>query len=400
MTKQVKEFLLDQATGEVNVEYDDDSTIKYNLSNAVTATQSAQVNASGTRGVEKTTGPVPVLLASCAIGATISASGTGTLIPAVRIPIFAGDIFGGETLRFAAQLSYTGVAAGRGWALSVVAPGASSGVVVAQQFPTTTVLYTDIDVSLHIDPARKAVRIPVVTVPATGLSAGQSTTAAASATVDFTTDRELLLTIMPQSGDRATLRGFSLTMNKIHRPEALRALICYGDSLTFGVGATAGNDYPTALSRASALMVRNEGVAGETAQQITSRVVANAASLGTFPTIFQMGRNNVGQASMQSDVLASLAASIAALGHGKFLVGSVTPMSTETLGTSNRTAIIACNAAIAAAYPDNYVDTLTALATNAGEIPGASYSDTTHFTDAGYLILAQTYATAVAAKGW
>ena len=42
MTKQVKEFLLDQATGEVNVEYDDDSTTKYNLSNAVTATQSAQ----------------------------------------------------------------------------------------------------------------------------------------------------------------------------------------------------------------------------------------------------------------------------------------------------------------------------------------------------------------------
>jgi len=42
MTKVVKEFLLDNATGEVSFEYDDNSTSKYNLANAVTATQSAQ----------------------------------------------------------------------------------------------------------------------------------------------------------------------------------------------------------------------------------------------------------------------------------------------------------------------------------------------------------------------
>lgn len=42
MTKVVKEFLLDNATGEVSVEYDDNSTSKYNLADAVTATQSPQ----------------------------------------------------------------------------------------------------------------------------------------------------------------------------------------------------------------------------------------------------------------------------------------------------------------------------------------------------------------------
>ena len=42
MTKAVKEFLLDQGTGEVNVEYSDNTTTSYNLANAVTATQSAQ----------------------------------------------------------------------------------------------------------------------------------------------------------------------------------------------------------------------------------------------------------------------------------------------------------------------------------------------------------------------
>lgn len=39
MTKAVKEFLLDQGTGEVNVEYSDNTTTKYNLADAVTATQ-------------------------------------------------------------------------------------------------------------------------------------------------------------------------------------------------------------------------------------------------------------------------------------------------------------------------------------------------------------------------
>ena len=36
----VKEFLLRPETGEVNVEYDDNSTNKFNLANAVTATSS------------------------------------------------------------------------------------------------------------------------------------------------------------------------------------------------------------------------------------------------------------------------------------------------------------------------------------------------------------------------
>lgn len=40
MTKAVKEFLLDQGTGEVNVEYSDNTTTSFNIANAVTATSS------------------------------------------------------------------------------------------------------------------------------------------------------------------------------------------------------------------------------------------------------------------------------------------------------------------------------------------------------------------------
>ena len=42
MTKAVKEFLLDSSTGEVDVEYSDNTTTSFNLANAVTATSSAQ----------------------------------------------------------------------------------------------------------------------------------------------------------------------------------------------------------------------------------------------------------------------------------------------------------------------------------------------------------------------
>ena len=41
MTKAVKEFLLDSSTGEVDVQYSDNTTTSFNLANAVTATQSA-----------------------------------------------------------------------------------------------------------------------------------------------------------------------------------------------------------------------------------------------------------------------------------------------------------------------------------------------------------------------
>ena len=42
MTKVVKEFLLDNATGDVDIEYSDNSTLSYNLANAVTATPAAR----------------------------------------------------------------------------------------------------------------------------------------------------------------------------------------------------------------------------------------------------------------------------------------------------------------------------------------------------------------------
>ena len=53
------------------------------------------------------------------------------------------------------------------------------------------------------------------------------------------------------------------------------AIICFGDSLTEGVGAVEGEDYPTVLSRLLALPVVNAGRRGNTTAQALQRL-ANA----------------------------------------------------------------------------------------------------------------------------
>ena len=68
MTKNVKDFMLREDTGQVDIEYDDGSTSGYNLANVVTAIPSAtgmedQAGGVVTRGVALTSG-IPFLLPS------------------------------------------------------------------------------------------------------------------------------------------------------------------------------------------------------------------------------------------------------------------------------------------------------------------------------------------------
>lgn len=74
MTKVVKEFLLDNATGEVDIEYSDNSTLSYSLANAVTAIQS------GTGLVFSKSVPIPVEVAAALpselSGLTLAIQGT------------------------------------------------------------------------------------------------------------------------------------------------------------------------------------------------------------------------------------------------------------------------------------------------------------------------------------
>lgn len=55
-------------------------------------------------------------------------------------------------------------------------------------------------------------------------------------------------------------------------PSSGASIVMFGDSLTYGVGATSGNDIPSILSRKIGQQVINMGVPGETSAQGLARV--------------------------------------------------------------------------------------------------------------------------------
>lgn len=136
-------------------------------------------------------------------------------------------------------------------------------------------------------------------------------------------------------------------------------LACWGDSLTQGVNTT---PWPAQIATMflPPRAVGNYGVSGQTSTQIKARCLADAASAQTALAIIWAGRNNLNKAT----VLADVAAMVAHQTNGKFLVLSIPNGAGEGSGTSTYATIMDINAALAAAYPANYVDVRAALIAN------------------------------------
>ncbi len=69
-------------------------------------------------------------------------------------------------------------------------------------------------------------------------------------------------------------------------------IICFGDSLTEGVGAGSGQDYPTVLSRQLAAPVVNEGVRGDTTAQALERISDAVLSKNPRLVVILLGGND------------------------------------------------------------------------------------------------------------
>lgn len=203
----------------------------------------------------------------------------------------------------------------------------------------------------------------------------------------------------------------ALTLAKCHyatvetAPETTQdsAISFYGDSITYGVGSTVGQDYPSIVSRQLGRTVRNYGFSGQTISQIGARAMLDAVAWKKdVPIYVSMGRNNAGSPTIQADWLAQ--AAILFANYSKILFGTVTTGFTETIGNATRTQIDALNTVIRNTYPNNHVDVQAALAINAGEINSADFADNVgnqvHFSDSGYLKIATAVANAITAKGW
>lgn len=69
-------------------------------------------------------------------------------------------------------------------------------------------------------------------------------------------------------------------------------IICFGDSITFGVGAKPGEDYPAVLSRMTAMPVINAGVDGETSTEALKRLDSDVLDREPLLVVIEFGGND------------------------------------------------------------------------------------------------------------
>jgi acyl-CoA hydrolase len=73
-------------------------------------------------------------------------------------------------------------------------------------------------------------------------------------------------------------------------PEA--TVVAFGDSVTYGTGAAAGEDWPSRLAALSGWTVVNAGVPGETAEQARGRIDAVLARYEPALVVIEIGGND------------------------------------------------------------------------------------------------------------
>lgn len=183
---------------------------------------------------------------------------------------------------------------------------------------------------------------------------------------------------------------------------------CWGDSLTAGTGSvyiTAGWGFPGFLSSALGQQtVVPFGFPGQGSSFIADQMVANPYHTNDNIVIWT-GRNNID--NINNTIVTNTQRMIAHLapGNTRYVVLSVTNDTSEGTGTDNYNKIIAANAAIAAAFPNNYLDVRSAIVAASGGVNDAPanswmYQAGIHFIDPAYVLIAQMIKTFGAANGW
>jgi len=72
-----------------------------------------------------------------------------------------------------------------------------------------------------------------------------------------------------------------------------QTIICFGDSLTFGTGATEGRDYPSRLEAMVGLPVINAGVPGDTTADALERLEEDVLSRSPRMVLLTLGGNDL-----------------------------------------------------------------------------------------------------------
>jgi len=69
-------------------------------------------------------------------------------------------------------------------------------------------------------------------------------------------------------------------------------IICFGDSITFGYGASPGEDYPSALAKSLEIPVINAGIDGDTSTEALQRIDSDVLNRNPLLVIIEFGGND------------------------------------------------------------------------------------------------------------
>ena len=84
--------------------------------------------------------------------------------------------------------------------------------------------------------------------------------------------KKLIVGIIALSAIAAIYHFITPSAAIVNRTPSGGAIVCFGDSLTYGTGESKGMDYPTQLSRMIGLPVMNAGVPGDTTARALKRL--------------------------------------------------------------------------------------------------------------------------------
>ena len=69
-------------------------------------------------------------------------------------------------------------------------------------------------------------------------------------------------------------------------------IICFGDSITFGYGANAGEDYPSVLAKMINMPLINAGIDGDTSVEALKRIKSDVLERDPFLVVVEFGGND------------------------------------------------------------------------------------------------------------
>ncbi len=197
----------------------------------------------------------------------------------------------------------------------------------------------------------------------------------------------LIILILVVGGSAYWLWPSKETSSIRNIPMTISRIVCFGDSLTAGYGASAHKDYPTRLEEMTGIETINAGVSGDTTADGLARLEHDVLALDPDVVLITLGgndlKNRIDVAIAEANLVAIIER-IQAIGAMVILGGIEIPL-----------------------YGGNYVEMYHSVAKKTGSvlIPNILedlfghpdlMSDTIHPNDQGYAIMAERFYNALA----